>query len=56
MTRTYSFKYQLFNKRESTGLKYFNDPNAFVEYSNDMGDIYKIIDHKRDHINNQILT
>ena len=32
------------NKRESTGLKYLNDPKAFYEYSNDMGDIYKSIE------------
>ena len=30
-------KYQfLINKRESTGLKDFNDPKGFIEYSNDM--------------------
>ena len=35
-------KYQtLINKRESTGLKYLNDSKAFIEYSNDMDDIYK---------------
>ena len=28
------------NKRESTGLKHFNDSKAFIEYSNDMNDIY----------------
>ena len=33
----YEPKYQLLiNKRESTGLKYFNDPKAFIEHSNDM--------------------
>ena len=38
-------KYQfLINKRESTGLNHFNDPNAFTEYSNDTQDVYKIID------------
>ena len=26
----------LINKRESIGLKYFNDPKAFIECSNDM--------------------
>ena len=32
----YEAKYQLLiNKRENTGLKYFNDSKAFVEYSND---------------------
>ena len=41
----YEAKYQfLINKRESTGLKHFNDPNAFIEYSKDMQDIYKNID------------
>ena len=41
----YEAKYQfLINKRESTGLNHFNDPKAFIEYSNDMQDIYKSID------------
>ena len=41
----YEAKYQfLINKRESTGLKHFNDPKAFIEYSNDMQDVYKNID------------
>ena len=41
----YEAKYQfLINKRESTGLKDFNDPKAFIEYSNDMQDIYKNIE------------
>ena len=38
-------KYQfLINKRESIELKHFNDPKAFIEYSNDMEDVYKNID------------
>ena len=38
-------KYQfLINKRESTGLKYFNNRKAFIEYSNDMQDVYKNIE------------
>ena len=38
-------KYQfLINKRESIGLKHFNDPKSFIEYSNDMQDVYKNID------------
>ena len=38
----YEAKYQLLiNKRESTGLKHFNDSKAFIEYSNDMQDFYK---------------
>ena len=41
----YEAKYQLlFKKRESAGLKYFNDPKTFVEYSNDMKDFYKKIE------------
>ena len=41
----YKAKYQfLSNKIESTGLKYFDDSNAFIEYSNDMVDIYKNIE------------
>ena len=31
----------LINKKESTGLNYLNDSKAFIEYSNDMDDIYK---------------
>ena len=41
----YEAKYQfLINKRETTGLKHFNDPEAFIKYSNDMEDVYKNID------------
>ena len=40
----YEAKYQfLINKRESTGLNYFNDPKAFIEYLNDLQDVYKNI-------------
>ena len=31
-------------KQESTGLKHFNYSKAFIEYSNDMDDIYKSIE------------
>ena len=41
----YEAKYQfLINKRESAGLKHFNDAKAFIKYSNDMQDVYKNID------------
>ena len=41
----YEEKYQyLINIREKVGLKHFNDPKAFLKYSNDMHDIYKNID------------
>ena len=32
------------NTRESTGLKYLNDSKAFIEYSDDMDNIYKNIE------------
>ena len=42
---SYEAKHQfLINKRESTELKHFNDPKAFIEYSNDMQDVYKNIE------------
>ena len=38
-------KYQyLINKHEKVGLNHFNDPKAFMEYSNDMQDVYKNIE------------
>ena len=41
----YEAKYQfLISKRESRGLKHFVNPKAFIEYSNDMPDVYKNID------------
>ena len=37
-------KYEyLIKKRENTGIKNFNDPNAFIEYSNTMEDVYGIL-------------
>ena len=41
----YEAKYQyLINKREKAGLDHFKDPEAFMEYSNDMQDVYKNIE------------
>ena len=41
----YENKYQyLINKREKVGLNHSNDPKAFMEYSNDMQDVYKNIE------------
>ena len=38
----YEAKYQfLINKREKTSLNRFNNSKAFIEYSNDMDDIYE---------------
>ena len=40
----YEAKYKyLINKRENVGLDHFKDPKAFMEYSNDMEDVYKNI-------------
>ena len=41
----YEAKYQyLITKHEKVGLNHFNDPKAFMEYSNDMQDVYKNIE------------
>ena len=41
----YESKYQyLINKREKVGLDHFDDPKAFMEYSNDMQDVYRNIE------------
>ena len=38
-------KYQnLINKREGVGINRFNNPKAFIDYSNDMHDVYKNTD------------
>ena len=34
------YKY-LINRREKVGLNHFDDAKAFMEYSNDMQDVYK---------------
>ena len=40
----FEVKYQfLIHQRKGTGLKHFNDPKAFIEYSNHMQDFYKIL-------------
>ena len=40
----YEAKYQyLISKREKVGLKHYDDPKAFTEYSNDLQDVYKNI-------------
>ena len=49
-------KYQyLINKRESVGLKHFNDPKAFTEYSNDMHDVNKNINNYNSNKESKIL-
>ena len=52
----YEAKYQyLINKRESVGINHFNDPKAFIEYSNDMRDVYKNINYYNPNKENKIL-
>ena len=52
----YESKYQYFiNKREGVGINHFNDPKAFIEYSNNMRDIYKNIDEYNVNKENRIL-
>ena len=52
----YEAKYQyLINKREGVSINCFNDPKAFMEYSNDMRDVYKIINHYNLNKENKIL-
>ena len=42
----YESKYQyLIYKRESVGINHFNNPKAFIDYSNDMHNVYKNIDN-----------
>ena len=52
----YEYKYQfLINKRESIGLKHYSDPKAFIEYSNDMHDVYGNINYYNPDKENKIL-
>ena len=42
----YEAKYQyLISKREKVGLDHFKDPKAFMEYSNDIKNVYKNIEN-----------
>ena len=52
----YEAKYQyLINKRESVGINHFNDPKTFINYSNDIRDIYKNINCYNPYKENKIL-
>ena len=52
----YESKYQyLINKRKGVGINNFNDPKTFIEYSNDMHDVYKIINDYNPNKENKIL-
>ena len=49
-------KYQyLINKRERVDINHFKDPKAFIEYSNDMHDVYKNIGEYNPDKGNNIL-
>ena len=45
----------LISKREVVGIDHFNYPKAFIEYSNDMHDVYKNIDEYNPDSDNKIL-
>ena len=52
----YEDKYQfLIKRRENIGVKYFNDPKAFIEYSNDIQDVYNNINDYSPDKENKIL-
>ena len=45
----------MINIREKVGLKRFNDPKAFIEYSNDMCNVYRNINYYNPDKENKIL-
>ena len=53
---SYEAKYQyLINKRESVGIDHFSDRKAFIQYSNDMRNVYKNIGDYNPDPENKIL-
>ena len=53
----YEAKYQFFiNKLKGVGLKHCNDSKAFIEYSNDMSDIYENIEQYNPYKERKILN
>ena len=52
----YEAKYQyLINKREGVGINHFNDPKAFIEYSNYMHNVYENISYYNPDKENKIV-
>ena len=52
----YEAKYQYLIKiREKVGIDHHNDPRAYIEYSNDMRDVYKNINYYNPDKENKIL-
>ena len=50
-------KYQLLiERRENAGIKNYNDPSAFIEYSNTMDDVYTNIDDYNPRTRIKLLT
>ena len=50
-------KYEyLINKREQAGTKNLNDPNAFIEYSDDMSDVLDDINNYNKNRDKKVLT
>ena len=53
----YESKYKyLINKREGAGINHFNNPKAFIDYSNDMHNVYENIDDYNPDKQNNLLT
>ena len=50
----YEAKYFI-NKRKGVGVDHYNDPKAFIEYSNDMHDVYKNVNKYNPDKENKIL-
>ena len=52
----YEAKYQyLINKQEKVGLNHYDDPKAFMEYSNNMHEVYKSIEDYNPRKNRKVL-
>ena len=52
----YEDKYQyLIRKRQDTGIRHFNDPNAFIEFSSNINDVYQNIDDYNPRKNKKIV-
>ena len=50
-------KYEfLINKREQAGIKNLHDPHAFIEYSNDMNDVYENINNYNKNRDKKVLV
>ena len=49
-------KYEfLINNKKNAGIKHFNDPTAFIEYSDDMNDVYADISNYNKKRENKVI-